>query len=149
MPTLQAELAWDRSYSREELSRIRNGLIPDSTEDKWFMYFHRSSLNVHRSWTGACIYIVDFDIQENGASVAKVCVNRDRNQYRGFDDAYELQMLAFLIGNLLLGGNFPFPIPDKQEESSAGVFQHNAAGTGYPEVRVSSKISKRPWWKIW
>ena len=109
------------------------------------MYFEQQNLNVHRSRKGTCIYIVEFELNEDGASVAKVRVNRDQEQYGGFDDSYELEMLTFLVGNLLLGGNSPFPIPDIQMETSTGLFQHRAAGPGYTEVTVSSPKATKFW----
>ena len=46
-------------------------------EDKWFWYMEESTLWAHRSWTGYCIYRIDF--KEDNAHL--VTINRDPEQY--------------------------------------------------------------------
>ena len=55
----------------------RYGNIPQEMEDKWFWYMEGSTLWAHRSWTGFCIYQIDFKEDNNHA----VTVNRDLEQY--------------------------------------------------------------------
>ena len=46
-------------------------------EDKWFWYMEGPTLWAHRSWTGHCIYRIDFGEGDNHV----VSVNRDPAQY--------------------------------------------------------------------
>ena len=47
-------------------------------EDKWFWYMEGSTLWAHRSWTGHCIYQIDFKEDDHHV----VTVNRDPEQYK-------------------------------------------------------------------
>ena len=66
-----AVLAADWGYSREDVERIKLGLIPEVMEDKWFiywegdsLYFHRKSRgyeadqNFHKSWFGQWSWVI-------------------------------------------------------------------------------------------
>lgn len=61
-----------------EVDQLKRGHIPQEMEDKWFSYFEDNKLYVHRSWSGICIFIVEFCGDE-----LKVTANRDKKQYRG------------------------------------------------------------------
>ncbi len=77
MPEKHDTFVLDRSFSREEMNALRFGNIPQGMEDKWFWYMEGSTLWAHRSWTGYCIYQIDF--KEDGHHL--VTVNRDPEQY--------------------------------------------------------------------
>lgn len=95
---------------------------------------------------------------ESGAVVTEACWADEFAR----DDAaalrYESQLLEFLIANLLLGQNKPFPRPEGVAEGAPGVYQHHIAGTGYAEVVVATAeeagqrpavVAKKPWWRFW
>ena len=77
MPERNETFVLHRPFSAEEMAALRRGNIPRAMEDKWFWYMEGSTLWAHRSWTGFCIYRIDF--QEDGRHV--VTVNRDPEQY--------------------------------------------------------------------
>ena len=77
MPEKNDTFVLTRAFTKEEMDNLRLGNIPQAMEDKWFWYMERSTLWAHRSWTGYCIYRIDF--QEDGRHV--VTVNRDPEQY--------------------------------------------------------------------
>ncbi|MBQ1508344.1 MAG: hypothetical protein IIZ47_02885 [Erysipelotrichaceae bacterium] len=77
MPEKHDTFVLDRSFSGEEMNALRYGNIPQGMEDKWFWYMEGSTLWAHRSWTGYCIYQIDF--KEDGHHL--VTVNRDPEQY--------------------------------------------------------------------
>jgi hypothetical protein len=72
---------------------------------------------------------------------------------------YQVKLVDFLIGNLLLGHAKPFPRPSGITEPMPGAFQHHVSGTGYSEVQHGQVISpapkqnvqmpQKPWWRIW
>ncbi|MCR5813914.1 MAG: hypothetical protein K6G15_05445 [Desulfovibrio sp.] len=78
MPEQHETFVLKRSFSAEEMDALRRGNIPQAMEDKWFWYMERSTLFAHRSWTGFCIYQIDFTEDNNHI----VTVNRDPKQYR-------------------------------------------------------------------
>ncbi len=92
MPETTASFELERTFSEDEMDALRRGHIPREMEDKWFLYMEGSVLYAHRSWTGCCIYRIDFG--ENGRHL--VTVSRDPEQYGCTDieeDAVNLNRL--------------------------------------------------------
>ena len=110
LPDRHAVLAVDRAFDSEEMRAIRLGLCPEVMEDKWFVYFEDERLHFHRSWTGNCLFVARFETQDDGGSLlVDALVNRDPEQYRSEDDAYDVRLLVSLIDGLLLGREFDLP----------------------------------------
>lgn len=122
------------SYSTGEMERIRAGLLPEAMEDKWFVFFEAPYLYLHRSWTGDPAYRVELAEDADGGRVVEAlsAIEVPDDRSRGED----AQLLEFLIGNLLLDQDKPFPMPADTPRTPAGVYQHVVAGTGYPEQVV-------------
>ncbi len=78
MPERNETFVLHRSFTEAEMAALRRGHVPQAMEDKWFWFMEGSTLWAHRSWTGHCIYWIDF--QEDNNHV--VTVNRDPEQYR-------------------------------------------------------------------
>jgi hypothetical protein len=133
---INIRLHYNRVFSREEYDKISYGLIPQEMEDKWFIYFQNHVLCLHRSWTGFCIYQLTFQDKDDGYTAVETLANIDKNQSPVLDAEYHIQLLDFLISNLLLGESKPFPLPKQINIGPPGAFQHHIAGTGYPETRV-------------
>ena len=141
-----AVLEYYANFSSAEFERISRGLVPVEMEDKWFIFLDGNTLNLHRSWTGHCIYQVEFDRDGEKYSVSQAMVNRSSDEYQETDDSYDSQMLNFLIRNLLLGNSVPFPMPsDLPKNTPKGVYQHHISGTADREKKADS----HPWWKFW
>jgi len=77
MPEENACFIYERHFNDREMAALRRGNIPKEMEDKWFWYMEGDTLYAHRSWTGFCIFIVNF--RENDEHL--VTVNRDPEQY--------------------------------------------------------------------
>ena len=77
MPEEHEAFVLTRSFSEEEMDALRCGHIPEEMEDKWFWYMEGDTLWAHRSWTGYCIYQIDFSDDDDHV----VTVNRDKDQY--------------------------------------------------------------------
>lgn len=103
LPRLRVQIPSERSFTRQEFSRLSRGFVAQTMEDRWNIFFKDPWLNFVRSWTGFCIYKVR--IEKNGAEykVTKVLINRDRRQYGGDETREEAKLLAFLIDGMLLG----------------------------------------------
>ncbi len=143
LPHKNKTLNYSREFSEEEYTKISKGVIPLEMEDKWFIHLDDGTLNIYRSWTGHCIYSVQFEKQGSKYLPNNTRVNRERDQYINTDDKYDLELLDFIISNFLLGEAKPFPKKNIKEKV-AGVFQHHISGTAYPE-----KTLDKPWWKFW
>lgn len=126
-------------FSRPEYETIQLGLVPEVMEDKWFFYFEDQTLFVHHSWTGEPAFKVQFKVRENDVLVERA--------YQAFGSGfagveYQASLLEFLIGNLLLDRNLPFPKLGEAQGDIPGVEQHMISGTAYTERTFSTK--KKP-----
>ena len=93
MPERHASFLLHRAFSGEEMAALRRGNIPQAMEDKWFWYMEGATLWAHRSWTGYCIYRIDF--QEDHRHI--VTVNRDPAQYGCTDIEEDAETLNELL----------------------------------------------------
>lgn len=78
MPRQNDTFILERTFTLKQMNILRKGNNPRSMDDKWFFYMESNTLYAHRSWTGYCIYKIDFS-QDNQH---KVIVNRDPKQYK-------------------------------------------------------------------
>lgn len=101
MPDSAARLGVEKTYTRDEFARLRFGVVPNSMDEKWFIYFEPPWLYIHRSWTGLCIYQVRFEETETGARISEAIANRNREQYGGTDTSADAGRLLFLLDSVL------------------------------------------------
>ena len=93
MPELHETFVLNRTFSDEEMEALRFGNVPQEMEDKWFWFMEGSTLWAHRSWTGHCIYRIDF--KEDHQHV--VTVNRDPEQYKCTSIEEDIESLNSLL----------------------------------------------------
>ena len=93
MPERHESFVLNRSFSDVEMDVLRCGNIPQEMEDKWFWYMEGSTLWAHRSWTGNCIYKIDFKEDNNHV----VTVNRDPEQYTCTSIEEDIELLNKLL----------------------------------------------------
>ncbi len=93
MPKKHAVFTFRRAFSSEEMDNLRRGNIPQAMEDKWFWYMEGDTLWAYRSWTGHCIYRIDF--KEDNEHV--VTVNRDPRQYKCSDSEEDREAVNRLL----------------------------------------------------
>jgi hypothetical protein len=115
-------------------------------EDKWFAYYEEPHLFFHRSWTGKPVYRLTLNITSKEAQIVESLWSKDSVHDAKTDLNYQAQLVDFLLSNLLLGEQKPFPLPQDLKEPAPGVFQHSFSGTGYKEIPAHAK---KPWWRIW
>ena len=111
LPTAHKNLRFRREFTVEEYDRLARGVIPQAMEDKWFIFLEAEYLYFHRSWTGFLIYQIRLNKEGEKYFVDETLVNREPEQYKATDDEYDVTFLGFLIDNLLLGKQTPFPRP--------------------------------------
>lgn len=100
MPEQHSTLNYNAEFTSEEFKKIAYGLIPQAMEDKWFIYMgeNKNTLYLHRSWTGICIFEVDFVKTETGTyKVQRVLVNRNMEDNTNTDDRHDIELLDMLI----------------------------------------------------
>lgn len=77
MPEEHEIFIMHRHFNNNQMAVLRHGHIPHEMEDKWFWYMDGDTLYAHRSWTGFCIYTVEFRPDDKHI----VTVSRDKEQY--------------------------------------------------------------------
>ncbi len=130
MPSSVRKLSVNKSFTLEEMERIRRGLRPRDMEDKWFLFFEDDCLHMHRSWTGTCIYRARFESGVQGYTLVEADMNGDKASYNGQSDAYEVAMLGYLIDRLLLSKQVVIPSPDSINADELPMWKHNVVGYG-------------------
>ncbi len=136
MPAKRAVLQLDETFTKAEMTRIRRGLVPREMEEKWFIYFEKDTLFLHRSWTGACLYTVRFEPRpDGGAHMMEALVNRDPEQYTETADA---KTVLRLVRTLLLHEPFEFP----SDGDATTTTDHAPGKRGLPGA---SSASRRAW----
>ncbi len=94
MPEKNTSFKLKKKLSKDAIIRLKCGHVPREMEDRWFSYFEDGKLYIHRSWTGDCIYIVEFNTLTNRH---KVIVNRGDNQYSNDDINEDIETLSELL----------------------------------------------------
>ena len=84
-PTRRESLNYEQTFDAAEASRLREGLVPEAMEDKWFVYYQEGWLYLHRSWTGSLVYWLRLDESAGAARVVESFVSRDASQYKETD----------------------------------------------------------------
>lgn len=171
-PAARKLIPFERSYSLDEFSKIREGLIPQAMEDKWFIFFESPWLHFHRSWTGFCVYQLRLDVTEIGVHAVEAWVNRDSTQYNETDDASDVLLLAALLDSCAdrqdskawdqfvshkgwrskKDAQPPLEMGDSWQSSGPHQTPHGTATRLVPplseDLGKTTKKSK-PWWKFW
>lgn len=94
MPDENTTFELKRSFTNEQMEALKKGNIPRQMEDKWFWYYEDGKLYAHRSWTGICIYIIEFNAETD---VHKVTANRNPEEYRVTDVNEDIESLNHLL----------------------------------------------------
>lgn len=82
-----------RTIHTDQMRVLRRGHVPREMEDKWFWYMEGDTLFAHRSWTGFCIYRIDFST----VNYHKVIVNRNPDQHNGTSIEEDRETLTKLL----------------------------------------------------
>jgi len=128
-------------FSEKQFARLKIGLVPKRMEDKWFIYYEEPHLFLHRSWTGQPVYRLALRKTPDGAEIDEALWSKVLAEAPDPDPGYQVQLIDFLLSNLLLGESKPFPLPQAILEPAPGVIQHHIAGTSFPQVMAPPKKS--------
>ncbi len=102
MPRKRTCVPLRRSLTKVEFTKIKNGFVPQSMDDRWFIFFEKGWLYFHRSWTGRCIFQIRFQAHKPGYQVAEAWVSRNTRQYSGANLGHEAALISNLIDHQLL-----------------------------------------------
>jgi ADP-ribose pyrophosphatase YjhB (NUDIX family) len=103
MPNQRRKIRLDFHYDDAAFSRIQKGYLLAEMEDHWFAWFEEPLLHLHRSWTGFCIYQINFTQEKCEWRANWALVNCDPDQWTS-KEANDLEMIEGLIDVLLVHG---------------------------------------------
>lgn len=89
-------------FTESQFNKIKNGLIPEEMEDKWFIYYEEGFLHFHRSWTGHGLFKAKITKEPTGYIIRDFWVERNIEKYSNLDDDGDRTTLKLLISNGLL-----------------------------------------------
>jgi len=95
MPEDNVEFEMERLLTINDINILKRGHKPEAMEDKWFWYVEDNILNIHRSWTGACLFKVE--LNTNGK--LKVVSNRNPEQYKETDIEKDKEWINKLLNH--------------------------------------------------
>ena len=102
MPEQQDALDIKRKFTEEDMEKIKMGFIPQSTDDKWFIFYEDDILYFQRTLSGFCIYKVKFEKRRNKYQISEAKVNSDPHQYERMPDELEKRILKSMVDGLTL-----------------------------------------------
>ena len=125
------------------------GVVPETMEDKWFIYWTEGALYFHRSWTGFCIYVVHFAAEGDVWRMLLADVNRDPRQYEETDTDRDARLIASLIDVLLLHRHVAFPPAGSPRASALATWGvrrpgHDGAASRRRDVLTPPGLSEVP-----
>ena len=94
MPEQHDTFIFQRPFTAQQMAILRRGNIPQEMEDKWFWFMEGDTLYAHRSWTGICVYRIDFSFKDNQH---KITVNQDPGQVGSTDEEEARRVLNNLL----------------------------------------------------
>ena len=139
LPKERTEIALDLTYDERAMARIRKGIYPASMDDRWFAWFEGSTLRLHRSWTGFCIFEVRFERDGDRWRAASALANRSKKQYGNTDDDEDRKLVRGLIDDLLVEGPAE-PRKDGFVSALAAAMQPNYLGSPGVVSELTSKV---------
>lgn len=74
-------LPYNKSFNAQEYELLSYGFIPDSMEDKWFIYLENDVIYFHRSWTGICVFQIYLEKTFDGCQIKEAWVTSGNNSF--------------------------------------------------------------------
>lgn len=94
MPGIVEVTTWSCEFSEDEISRLKKGHSATSMEDKWCGFYHDNKLAICRSWTGICIYLIEFNFDTN---IHTLTINRDKKQHLNPKIERDLELVGRIL----------------------------------------------------
>lgn len=97
MPDKNTVIPMDVSIPSAAMRAVKRGRIPESMDDRWFMYCDETTIRYYRSWSGLCIYVVKYEDDGSMCRITELTVNRDPEQYGGTDDEDDVRIFMAML----------------------------------------------------
>lgn len=84
-------------FSQEQMDIIIQGHLPESQEDHWFMYAGSSHIYYHRSWTGMCAFVAEYNNTGNGYIIHHLIMNHQLCEFGVNGDEAGVALFIYLL----------------------------------------------------
>lgn len=101
LPSAVERLCIERSFHARELARLREGLVPERMEDRWFVLWEEGWLRLYRSWSGSCVFQLRFTPLGEGFRIEEALLNREPGEGATGESRPLIEMLQRLLSELL------------------------------------------------
>ena len=94
-------LEYTRNFDQEETERMKRGIVAESMEDKWNIYYENDVLKFYRSWTNKLIKVLHLILKDGNFACTNVEVCAESCNFESFPEAinaYEHVMNKVLLG---------------------------------------------------
>ena len=107
LPPQRAGFDIVREFTAEERKSLELGLLPQSTDDQWLVFFEDGWLHCHRSWSGICRYMLKIeDHPDGGAHISEAWSNTKERMTLSKD--YDTRLARYLVERTL-GNEWKYP----------------------------------------
>lgn len=118
------------TFSSEEFENLKWGRIPQSMDDKWFIFYEEDWVYLHRSWTGYCVAKVRImPISSEEYSVQECWIERNEEFYKSGGDQADISLIKTMLS---------FLTAKPKEEILYEARKY-----------ISNQRPPKPWWKFW
>jgi hypothetical protein len=100
---IQLDYSQSFGFSKEHIDVIKNGFVPKTLEDKWYIYSKDDWLFFHRAWTGYGIYKLEIKHINGRYIIDDFYVERNIDKYENLNDLFDIHILHVIIDWGLLG----------------------------------------------
>lgn len=88
--------------TEKEMDNVRLGWMPEDMSDRWFIYVDENDVaHMHRSWTGFCVFKVQFEYLQEGWAATRMTASRNPDEYKNIDIERDKEYVKELIFHLL------------------------------------------------
>lgn len=103
MPGDRIEVDLDRQFTKDEFEKIKLGFRSNDMDQRWNILYEDNLLYMHRSWTGACIFIGTIENKQDGTGhLPHLTINGDRTQYQRVDTNGDIDTMLTIVRSHLI-----------------------------------------------
>jgi hypothetical protein len=103
LPKLRVQIPYERRFSKLEIDRIGQNIIPCTMDERWFAYLKPPCISLVRNWTRFTVFRLRFSRCHDSYKVVEAWANRDPRQYTELSAERDAENLRFVIDAVIVG----------------------------------------------
>jgi len=101
MSQTREKVEFEKIYTDLDAELITLGSVPESMDDKWFVYSKDGWVYLHRSWTGDCIFMLKLDGCSAGVRITEAWVEKDQSKFNNTDMAISVSIIESILDGVI------------------------------------------------